>query len=122
MANNTQKISKDLYAALCGELGLSIDLYVEVLAGFEDELTASLAYDADDLLLCILADEGRVAMMIIDWDGRIRRNEHALQYLKTLWKANFETNIIELLPILSAAISKKNLGVTGIKYQMDASG
>jgi hypothetical protein len=42
-----------------------------VLAGFEDELKASMDKDADDALLCILADEGNVAMMVIDWDGSI---------------------------------------------------
>jgi len=37
---------------------------VEVLADFEDELKASLDKDADDALLCMLADDGDVAMMV----------------------------------------------------------
>jgi hypothetical protein len=40
---------------------------------------ASLDKDADDALLCMLADDGDVAMMVIDWDGSIYRNENALK-------------------------------------------
>ena len=73
---NKKKIAGDLQLALSGQSPLSIDLYVEVLAGYEDELKASLDKDADDALLCMLADEGDVAMMVIDWDGSIYRNEN----------------------------------------------
>ena len=45
---NKKKIVADLQSALSGQSPLSIDLYVEVLADFEDELKASLDKDADD--------------------------------------------------------------------------
>jgi hypothetical protein len=64
----------------------------------------------------MLADEGDVAMMVIDWDGSIYRNENALQKLQVMWRHSFETNVQILVPILSDHISKKNLGVAGIKW------
>lgn len=111
-----KKIAADLQSALSGQSPLSIDLYVEVLADFENELKASLDNDADDALLCMLADDGDVAMMVIDWDGSIFRNENALKKLQTMWGHSFDSNVQILLPILSDHISQKNLGVAGIKW------
>ena len=113
---NKKKIAGDLQLALSGQSPLSIDLYVEVLAGYEDEQKASLDKDADDALLCMLADEGDVAMMVIDWDGSIYRNENALKKLKAMWRGSFDINVQTLVPILSSHISQKNLGVAGIKW------
>lgn len=113
---NKKKIAGNLQSALSGQSPLSIDLYVEVLAGYEDELKASLDKDADDALLCMLADEGDVAMMVIDWDGSIYRNENALNKLKAMWRGSFDINVQTLVPILSSHISQKNLGVAGIKW------
>ena len=53
---------------------------MEVLADFEDELKASLDKDADDALLCMLADDGDVAMMVIDWDSEANSEHHAFNY------------------------------------------
>ena len=111
-----KKIAADLQSALSGQSPLSIDLYVEVLADYEDELKASLDKDADDALLCMLADDGDVAMMVIDWDGSIYRNENALKKLQAMWRNSFDTNVQTLVPILSDHISQKNLGVAGIKW------
>jgi len=111
-----KKIAADLQSALSGQHPLSIDLYVEVLADYEDELKASLDKDADDALLCVLADDGDVAMMVIDWDGSIYRNENALKKLQVMWQDSFEANVQTLVPIFSAHISQKNLGVAGIKW------
>ena len=61
-----------------------------MLADYEGELKASLDKDADDALLCMLADDGDVAMMVIDWDGSIYRNENALKKLRAMrrrWSA-----------------------------------
>ncbi len=115
MTNKT-KIAADLQSALSGQSPLSIDLYVEVLAEYEDELKASLDKDADDALLCMLADDGDEAMMVIDWDCSINRNENALKKLQAMWLHSFEINVQTLLPILSDHISQKNLGVAGIKW------
>lgn len=111
-----EKIATDLKSALSGQSPLSIDLYVEVLANYEDELKASLDKDADDALLCMLTDDGDVAMMIIDWDGSIYRNENALKKLRAMWRHSFDMNVQTLVPILSTHISGKNLGVVGIKW------
>ena len=111
-----KKIVADLQAALSGEKPLSIDLYVEVLADYESELQASLDKDADDALLCVLADDGDVAMMVIDWDGSIYRNENALRKLQAMWKHSFDVNIKTLLPYFAEHISQNNLGVAGIKW------
>lgn len=111
-----KKIAADLQSALSGQSPLSIDLYVEVLADYEDELKASLDKDADDALLCMLADDGDVAMMVIDWDGSIYRNENALKKLQAMWRHSFDTNVQTLLPIFSTHISQKNLAVAGIKW------
>jgi len=111
-----KKIAADLLSALSGRKPLSIDLYVEALADHEAALKASLNKDADDALLCMLADDGDVAMMLIDWDGSIYRNENALQKLQVMWRHSFDTNVQTLLPLFSTHISQKNLGVAGIKW------
>ena len=92
-------IAKDLDAALRGEKELSIDLYVEVLADHEDALKASLDRDADDALLCMLADDGNVAMLLIDWQGTIHRNDN-IAFTKYIW-LQFRSN---LFPILSYVV------------------
>lgn len=113
---NKNKIAAELQSALSGQNPLSIDLYVEELADYEDELKASLDKDADDALLCVLTDDGDVAMMVIDWDGSIYRNENALKKLQAMWRHSFDANVQTLLPILSTHISLKNLGVVGFKW------
>jgi len=111
-----KKIASELHAALTGHKPLSIDLYVEALADFEQELKDSLNKDADDALLCVLADDGDVAIMIIDWDGSIYRNENALKKLHAMWRNSFDINVQTLLPIFSDQIHQNNLGVAGIKW------
>ena len=111
-----KKILDELRLALAGQKQLSIDLYVEALAAFEEDLKDSLNRDADDALLCVLADRGDVAMIVIDWDGSIYRNENALMKLHAMWRDSFDTNVEHLLPIFSDHIHRKNLGVVGIKW------
>ena len=113
---NKKKIAADLQSALSGQSPLSIDLYVEVLADYEDELKASLDKDADDALLCMLADDGDVTMMVIESDDSIYRNENALKKLQAMWRHSFEINVQTLVPILSDHISQKSLGEAGIKW------
>lgn len=109
-------ISADLLFALAGTKALSQDLYSDVLADFESELKASLDNDADDALLCMLANEGDVAMLLIDWDGRVHRNDEALLKLRAIWKSSFDANAKILVPVLSEHISQNSLGVAGIKW------
>jgi hypothetical protein len=111
-----KKIASDLHSALTGQKLLSIDLYVEALADHEQELKDSLNKDADDALLCVLADDGDVAMMVIDWDGSIYRNENALKKLHAMWRSSFDGNVRNLVPLFSDHIHQNNLGVAGIKW------
>lgn len=109
-------IAKDLHAALSADKKLSLDLYVEVLVDHEDALKASLDRDADDALLCMLADDGNVAMLLIDWQGAIHRNDKALEKLRAMWQSSFDVNCKTNVPIFSEHISQRNLGVAGIKW------
>jgi hypothetical protein len=79
-------------------------------------MSSQLSANADDALLCMLADDGDVAMMVIEWDGSIYRNENALKKLQAMWRHSFDANVQTLVPILSDYISQKNLGVAGIKW------
>ncbi len=90
-----------------------MDLYVEELTDFEDELKASQAHEA---LLCMLAKERDVAMMLIDRDGSIHRNDHALEKLQAMWKHSFDVNIKTLVPIFAERIRQNELAVAGIKW------
>lgn len=114
--SNFSDISAHLLSALAGTKAQSQDLYADVLADFESELKASLDNDADDALLCMLADEGDVAMMLIDWDGHVHRNDDALLKLHAMWPRSFDVNAKILVPVLSEQISQNNLGVAGIKW------
>ena len=59
---------------------------------FIDELEESLHDDADDALICVVADNDEVAMLLIEWDGTVRQNEMAFERLNEMWKHNFVAN------------------------------
>ena len=80
-----------------------------------DELKASLDKDADDALLCMLADDGDVAMMVIDWDGSIYRNENALKKLQTMGGTALTPMCRPSCPS-SVTTSARKPGVAGIKW------
>lgn len=75
---------------------------------YENELKASLDKDAEDALLWVQADDDDVAVMVIDWDASICRNENALRKLQSMWRQKtFGTNVQTLLPVLCVHISQK---------------
>ena len=111
-----KQIGNDLQAAFLGVKALSNDLYVEELAGYEDELIASLNQDADDALLCVFADRGEVAMMVIEPAGTIYRNEKAVAKLQAMLPETLDANLQVLLPMFCADISPGDFGVAGIKW------
>lgn len=113
---SSKKIVTQLEDALHGRKPLSLDLYVEVLASHETKLKESLDNDADDALLCMIADGGAVAMLVIDWDGSICRNDEALAKLREMWGISFDQNAKVMAPIFADHISQRNLGVAGIKW------
>ena len=96
-----KKIAAELNRALAEKMAMSDTLYAEELADFEAELKASLDKDADDALLCMLADQSDVAMMLIDGGGKIYQNEAALAKLKLMWAAAFDANMQILVPLLA---------------------
>ena len=116
LMTSKKKIANALIQVLTQEMAMSNNLYAEELADFEAELKASLDKDADDALLCMLADQGDVAMMLIDGDGKIYQNRAALEQLKRMWGAAFDANMQILVPLLSDHISDGDLGVAGIKW------
>lgn len=118
----TRGVSSDLSSALAGTLPLSTELYVTALADHETALAASLDKDADDALLCMLAAEDQVAMMVIDWDGSVYRNERALDKLRAMWPISLDANAKVLVPVFYEHISQKNLGVAGIKWTVQQAG
>lgn len=120
--NPPAAISADLLPALSGHKALSQALYEGVLGDHEAELQASLDSDADDALLCMLAEEGEVAMLLIDWDGHVHRNADALRQLQAMWSHSFDANIQVLVPVLSEYIRQNHLGVAGIKWSKAPAG
>ena len=116
LMTSKKKIANALIQVLTQEMAMSNNLYAEELADFEAELKASLDKDADDALLCMLADQSDVAMMLIDGDGKIYQNGAALAKLKRMWGAAFDANMQLLVPLLSDHISDGDLGVAGIKW------
>ena len=113
---SSKKIVTQLEDALHGRKPLSLDLYVEVLASHETKLKESLDNDADDALLCMIADGGDVAMLVIYWDGSICRNDEARAKLREMWGISFDQNAKVMAPIFADHISQRNLGVAGIKW------
>jgi hypothetical protein len=95
---------------------LDVRIQAKGTATLSSSVQQLLGHRPDDALLCMLADDGDVAMMVIDWDGSIYRNENALKKLQAMWRHSFDTNVQTLVPILSDHISQKNLGVAGIKW------
>ena len=111
-----KKIAADLEAALHSRKPLDIDVYVDVLASHEARLQESLDEDADDAMLCMIADDGNVAMLVIGWDGHIYRNENALEQLRQMWGISFDQNVKIMVLIFAEHISQGHLGVAGIKW------
>jgi len=95
---------------------LSSHLLNSVLMNFIDELEESLHDDADDALICVVAENDEVAMLIIEWDGTVRQNEKAFERLKEMWKPHFAANMAKLIPVFVEGLSKGMLGVAGVKW------
>ena len=111
-----KKIAAQLEDAMHGRMPLSLDAYVEIVASHETRLKDSLNDDSDDALLCMVADEGDVALLVVDWDGSTYRNEDGLRKIKQMWGFSFDQNVKLLAPILAEHISQNNLGVAGLKW------
>ena len=97
-----------MHSALTGHQLLSIDLHVDALADSEQGLNDSLNKNADDALMCLLADDGDAAMMAIDWVGSIYLNESTLKKLRSVWRKRFNINVQNSLPTFIDSIHRTN--------------
>jgi hypothetical protein len=92
---------KSIQAALESTLlhggDFSADLLNSVLLNFVDKLKKSLHDDADDALICVVEDDGDVAMLLIDWDGTVLQNAQAFDRMKQMWRENFAANTRKLI-------------------------
>jgi hypothetical protein len=95
---------------------LSASLYEDTLTEFVDEMKASLNRDTDDALICLVADDDEVALMLVDWDGSITKNDKARERLKLMWRDNYAINVQQLIPLFASHLSQGMLAVGGIKW------
>jgi hypothetical protein len=75
----------------------------------------SLHKDADDALICLVSDTGQAAMMLVEFDNKVLRNDATRLRLKQLWKENYGSNVSRLIPILVDHLNQGMLGVVGIR-------
>ena len=67
-----------------GRIPLSLDAFVEIVASHQTRLQISLNDDSDDALLCMVVDEGDVALLVVDWAEGTYRNEDELRKIEPM--------------------------------------
>jgi hypothetical protein len=115
-----QSIQVSLENALLHNVMWSDELYNEVLTDFVEQMKESLHGDADDAIICLVAEQDQAAMMLVEVDNNVLRNEAARHRLKQLWKESYKINVTKVIPILVEHLSQGMLGVAGIKVTRDA--
>lgn len=95
---------------------MSAELCQEVLMDVADELKDSLREDGDDALIAFVAEDGEMAMLLLDKAGAVYRNEAAREQLKLMWRTYYATNLDKLLPIFVDDLSQGMLGVGGVQW------
>ena len=95
---------------------LSDALFNEVLTEYADEVTESLHDDADDALICLVVEDGHVAMMLVEATGAILSNEQAREKLIQMWRSKYAQNIAQIIPIFASHLKQGMLAVAGIKW------
>lgn len=111
-----KSIQADLENSLLGSTPFSATLYKHILLDFDDDMTASLQADSDDALICLVAENNEVAMMLVERNGSILQNEAARDRLQQMWKHNYTPNVRKFLPIFVENLRQGMLAVTGIKW------
>ncbi len=76
----------------------------------------SLHEEADDALICVVEDDGEVAMLLIHWDGTVLQNSQAFDRIKRMWQENFVANTRKLIPEFVDHLRHGMLGVVGVKW------
>ena len=86
---------------------------------FEDEdldyLKRSLKEDGDEYLFAITENRGDIAMVLIESNGKVYKNEEAKKRLKKLWKDAYKQNIMRMLPIFAEQLFAGELATTAVK-------
>lgn len=94
---------------------LSDEMFDDVLANFVDKMKESLRQDADDALICLVAETDEAAMLLLEASNKVFRNEAARSRLKQIWKDNYEVNVAKVIPTFADHLSQGMLGVAEIK-------
>jgi hypothetical protein len=110
-----QSIQMSLENALLHNVMWSDELYNEVLTDFVEQMKESLHGDADDAIICLVAEEDQAAMMLVEVGNNVLRNEAARHRLKQLWKERYDINVTKVIPILVEHLSQGMLGVAGLR-------
>jgi hypothetical protein len=108
-------IYASLKNALLHNTALSDEIYDEILADFVDQMKESLRQDADDALTCVVAETDEAAMLLVEANNKVLRNDAARRRLKQIWKENYEINVLKVIPLFVDHLSRGMLGVAGIK-------
>jgi hypothetical protein len=108
-------IYASLKDVLLHNIALNDEIYDEILGGFVDQMKESLIRDADDALICIVAEKDKAAMLLVEANNKVLRNDAARGRLKRIWKENYEINVLKLIPLFADHLSQGMLGVAGIK-------
>lgn len=95
---------------------MSAELCKEILLDQLDAFEASLRKDGDDALIAFVAEDGEMAMLLLDKSGALYRNEAAREQLKLMWRSYYAANLDMLLPIFVDDLSQGLLGVGGVQW------
>jgi len=114
MSNRTKEISDLLSKALFHKGQMDHDLYKFELEEHIQEWYAGLKADRNNFVLVVTENSGSVAMILISKDKTVYVNEDGREKLSTIWKLNYENNVILLLPAMADDINNGFYSVTGI--------
>ena len=77
MSQQKELIHASLENALLRNAALSEEMYDEVLANFVNQMKESLRQDADDALICLVAETDEAAMLFVEANNKVFRNDDA---------------------------------------------
>jgi hypothetical protein len=110
----TKEIVTLLDQALLHNGKMQYQLYEDALEGLLGDLKASLKQDKEDFIFVVTEDDDQVAMVLIEKSGKVYINEKARQKLKSLWRAAYDRNLKQFIPLLAQQLEDGELAVTGV--------
>lgn len=90
-------------------------LYEHELADTVPHFKRSMKIDKEDYVFTVIANDGQVAMLLIERVGKIYINEEARERLKTLWMSQYEINMKKLMPTFAMELAMGALPQYGVK-------